>query len=88
MNEQINAQALAVVGALAKLNSLGIKVIGVYLDNCRYQARFHLHGEFDPNVFNATVTTDRYREGKYIEHNCIFEGVEVFWLEEKEQVAA
>jgi uncharacterized protein YutD len=88
MNEQITLQALPLLGALAKLSELGVMVIGVYLNDEYGHAKLHLHGEFDPNVFNATITTDHDRKGDYISHNCIFDGCEVFWLEEKKKVAA
>lgn len=88
MNERINQQALAVPGALTKLNGLGIEVLGIRISTHDHHAEFHLHGEFDPAVFNAPITTDYERAGKYIEHNCLFEGVVVFWLEDKAEVAA
>ena len=88
MNEQINAQALPLLGALAKLNELGVKVISVRLDSIEYHPEIHLGGNFDPNIFKSPITTDHGWSDRHIYHNCLFESVVLFWLEEKEEVTA
>lgn len=87
MNDQIMESMTNAINAMRTINALGIRVIGIQATGDR-AARIHLHGEFDPDVFGRQVTIDYEREGKYIEHSVMLNGATVFWLMEKEQVAA
>jgi hypothetical protein len=87
MNEQLMENMEIARQAMRTINALGIHAILIMVSDNR-ETRIHLHDEFDPEVFGTPVTTDYERKGEYIEHSVMLHGANVFWLEERKQVAA